>query len=100
MLEAMSSNPETLELLMSNNPFFASADPNTRSQMQRMIPQLARQMNQPGFRNMLTNPRALRLYNSWLANEICGNMRVLCFAPPHCMVRDMRYVIPLWLFAS
>ncbi|VDL96080.1 unnamed protein product [Schistocephalus solidus] len=60
LLEAMSSNPETLELLMTNNPFFANADPNTRTQMQRMIPQLARQMNQPGFRNMLTNPRALR----------------------------------------
>nr|VZH97837.1 unnamed protein product [Spirometra erinaceieuropaei] len=60
VLDAMSSNPESLELLMTNSPFFANADPNTRAQMQRMIPQLARQMNQPGFRNMLTNPRALR----------------------------------------
>lgn len=63
MLEAMASNPETFEAFLSANPLWAGAnqDPVMREQLRRMMPQLARQMNRPGFVNMLSNPRAMRV---------------------------------------
>lgn len=60
MLEAMSANPSVMENLIMNNPMISSVNPNVRDQMRQMLPQLANQINQPSFMNMLSNPRALQ----------------------------------------
>nr|CAH8867160.1 unnamed protein product [Trichobilharzia regenti] len=60
MLEAMSANPSVMENLIMNNPMISSVNPNVRDQMRQMLPQLANQMSQPSFMNMLSNPRALQ----------------------------------------
>lgn len=61
MLEAMSANPSVMENLIMNNPMISSVNPNVRDQMRQMLPQLANQINQPSFMNMLSNPRALQV---------------------------------------
>ncbi|KAK4467726.1 hypothetical protein MN116_008659 [Schistosoma mekongi] len=49
-----------MENLIMNNPMISSVNPNVRDQMRQMLPQLANQINQPSFMNMLSNPRALQ----------------------------------------
>lgn len=63
MLDVMASNPETFEAFLSANPVWsaASQDPAMRENLRRMLPQLARQMSRPGFVEMLSNPRAMRV---------------------------------------
>lgn len=61
MLEAMGSNSNLMDSLISNNPMIANTDPAVRDQMRQMIPQLASQVNQPSFMNMMSNPRALQV---------------------------------------
>ena len=61
MLEAMSANPSVMENLIMSNPMVAGVDPAVRDQMRQMLPQLANQISQPAFMNMLSNPRALQV---------------------------------------
>ncbi|VDK43616.1 unnamed protein product [Taenia asiatica] len=73
MLDVMASNPETFEAFLSANPVWsaASQDPAMRENLRRMLPQLARQMSRPGFVEMLSNPRAMRVsFLGWLSVEI------------------------------
>ncbi|KAG5441472.1 Ubiquilin-1 [Clonorchis sinensis] len=60
MLEAMSADPTVMENLLMSNPMVASVDPSVRDRMRQMVPQLASRINQPGFVNMMRNPRALQ----------------------------------------
>ncbi|KAF6778568.1 hypothetical protein AHF37_01839 [Paragonimus kellicotti] len=60
MLEAMSADPTVMENLIMNNPMIASVEPGVRDRMRQMVPQLANQLSQPEFVNMLRNPRALQ----------------------------------------
>lgn len=50
-----------MEELIMNNPMMSNVDTSVRDQMRNMIPQLANQINQPGFMEMLQNPRALQV---------------------------------------
>ncbi|CAL8068337.1 unnamed protein product [Calicophoron daubneyi] len=60
MLEAMSADPSVMERLIMSNPMIASVDSGVRDQMRQMLPQLANQLNQPAFVEMLRNPRAIQ----------------------------------------
>ncbi|CAH8653417.1 unnamed protein product [Dicrocoelium dendriticum] len=60
MLEAISADPSVMEGLIMNNPMIANVDSSIRDRMRQMVPQLANQLSQPAFMNMLRNPRALR----------------------------------------
>ncbi|VEL37456.1 unnamed protein product [Protopolystoma xenopodis] len=66
MLEALSANPEVMETLMLRNPLLNQNDGGSNGimhqQLRNMMPQLAAQMSQPAFRQMLTNPRALQIF--------------------------------------